>query len=49
MDELEKVSRELKSQVARYGPDVFLTRITSLIKGITIPSQQAGIRGLIAI
>jgi len=49
MDELEKISRGLKSQVARYDPDVFLTRITSLIKGITVTSQQAGIRRLIAI
>jgi hypothetical protein len=48
MDELEKISRELKSYVARYDHDAFMTRMTSLIKGITMPSQQAGIRGLIS-
>lgn len=48
MDELEKLSGELKIFVARYDPEVFITRITSLIKGITMPSQQAALRGLIS-
>ncbi|QNN42625.1 NERD domain-containing protein [Pedobacter roseus] len=48
MDELEAQSKKLKQLVGKYDPDVFVGRITTLIKTITMPSQKHIYAGLIS-
>jgi hypothetical protein len=48
MDELEKLTRSLKKYVAKYDSDIFIRRITTLIKGITLPTHQSAILGLVS-
>lgn len=48
MQELEQRSKDLKKLVGKYDSKVFISRITTLIKGITLPSQQSALVGLIS-
>ncbi|ACU04002.1 hypothetical protein [Pedobacter heparinus] len=48
MENLESIAKELKAEIGQYDPDLFASRIVSIIHGLTHPWNQSVIKELVS-